>query len=70
MKAFAFNKVSDIFLLFFIIVLAHQTGTLTLTNWYTYYLINTNYDNSYFFLPTIFLIFASSIKSAQIIGHL
>lgn len=69
-KAFSFNKISDVFLLFFIVTMSHQVGSLSLTNWYTYYLLQYSYSVNYMFVPTVFLIIASSIKSAQIFGHL
>lgn len=69
-KAFTFNKMSDILLLFFIIILAQNTGSFSTTDWFVYYLINNKYNLNYLVIPGYFLIFASSIKSAQIFFHL
>lgn len=69
MKAFTFNKVSDIALLVFIITISHQTGSLSLSDWLNYFSMNDAYTSTTT-LPLIFLIVAASIKSAQIVGHL
>lgn len=69
-KAFTFNKLSDVFLLFFIIIFAQLTNTASISVWLSY-LFLIDYKFTYdLFSASIFLILASSIKSAQIIGHL
>ena len=50
--------------------MAHHTGSFNLTSWYTFYLLQGSYQIDYLFIPALFLVFASSIKSAQVIGHL
>lgn len=69
MKAFTYNKFSDILLIFFIVNMTNYTGTLSITNWYTYFLLKVNYDVSFLTTVGVFLFLASSIKSAQIFGH-
>lgn len=69
MKAFSYNKFSDILLIFFIVNMTNYTGTLSITNWYTYFLLQNSYDLSFLLVIAIFLFLAASIKSAQILGH-
>lgn len=69
-KAFIFNKISDILLLSFIINLVQITQSASITVWVYYFSILPNLFQNSIFLPVLFLILASSLKSAQIIGHL
>ena len=69
-KAFTFNKVSDVFLLFFIIIVFNYTGTFSITSWTNYFLLKNNNNYIFSIVSSLFLVFASCIKSAQIIGHL
>jgi hypothetical protein len=50
--------------------MAHKYNSFSITDWFSYFLINKNYNFNNNLLPTIFLILAASIKSAQIFGHL
>lgn len=69
-KAFSFNKASDFFLFLFIILVWFLTGksSINLINTDIEKLLNCNY--LVWYTAAIFLILCSSIKSAQIVGHL
>ena len=69
-KAFIFNKVSDVLLLLFIINLVQITQSSSITVWAYYFSVLPNISQNNIFLPVLFLILASSLKSAQIFGHL
>jgi len=69
-KAFSFNKVSDFFLFVFIILIWHNTHSSNIS--YINFLLETNtynLDTSWYILGYS-LLFCSSIKSAQLFGHL
>ena len=69
-KAFIFNKLSDLFLLFFIILMVRLTGSASILVWNQYLAIYSIFYIPDLWQPALFLILASSIKSAQFLGHL
>ncbi len=69
-KAWFFNKISDVFLLLFLIICQRAFLTTDLEVLMFLLKINTYYYINELWWAGIFLIICSSLKSAQIIGHL
>lgn len=70
-KAFVFNKVSDAFLFIFIILVWFVTSESNLVSInLKLSLTTTLHTPNYYYICAFSLIFCSSIKSAQIFGHL
>lgn len=69
-KAFIFNKLSDVFLLFFIVILITSTNSSSVACW----LIHLSLVDFVYQIPyaasALFLVLASSIKSAQFGPHI
>lgn len=70
LKAFAFNKVSDLFLMLAFCILWSTYKVSTIDTLLTLISFNKTANLSSLYLAGICLIICSSIKSAQIIGHL
>ena len=69
-KAFTFNKFSDLLLLISFCTLWNLFQINNIDTLLTVISYNTNYSNDTLFFSAITLLMCSSIKSAQVIGHL
>lgn len=70
LKAFIFNKLSDVFLLFFIVILITNTNSSSVACWLMYLSLADFVYQIPYAAAAIFLILASSIKSAQLGPHI
>ncbi|NCP98474.1 hypothetical protein GW796_00260 [archaeon] len=69
-KAFTFNKISDLFLLLGFCILWELYQVNNIDTLLTIINLNYNYKDNSLFYSAMCLILCSSIKSAQIFGHL
>lgn len=69
LKAFIFNKLSDVFLLFFIGLLSCSAGSTSISAWLSYLAVTDFTYSNIIFVATFFVILAASIKSAQFGPH-